>query len=104
MMIPERLRANERELRKAIARRQYGDLPQRLAELRRDTDIHLGRLPAGDPLRLEIAGWALTTIRWAQLMTLTQRQLWSEDLTRLPCVGRYLDRPDNRRPDVCVDL
>ena len=104
-MIPERLRANERELRKAIARRQYGDLPQRLAELRRDTDEQLGRLPARDPLRLEIAGWALTTIRWAQVMTLTQRQLWSgRALARLPCLGRYLDRPDNRRPDVCVDL
>jgi len=103
-MIPERLRASERELRKTIARRHYGDLPKRLAELRRDAEEHLGQLPTRDPLRLEIAGWVLTTIRWARLMTLTQRQMWSGELTRLPCIGRYVDRPDNRRPDVCVDL
>ena len=103
-MIPERLRADEREIRAAVVTRRFGDLSLRLAELRRNADENLADLPAGDPHRQEIVGWVLTVIRWAHLMTVTQRQVRCGQLTRLPRIGRYLDRADSRRPDVCVDL
>jgi hypothetical protein len=104
MMIPEQLRANGRELRRAIARRQYGDLPRKLEELRGIAEEHLADLPVGDALRQEIVAWTLGTIEWARLMVATQRQVWSEELALLPKVGRYLDDSDRRTRTMCLDL
>jgi hypothetical protein len=104
MTLPERLQASERELRRAIARRQYGDLPRKLKDLRRIVDDHIANLAAGDPDRREIVGWALATTKWAQLMLTTQRQIWLGELKLLPKVGRYLDESDRPARSMCLDL
>ena len=103
-MIPERLRVNEREIRRAVVRRQYRDMTGQLEALRRMADQHILELPEGAPLRLEIAEWMLATIKWARLMLATQRQAWSGELERLPKIGRYLDPTNRRPPGVCLDL
>jgi hypothetical protein len=103
-MIPEQLRANERGIIDAVTHRQYKDLPARLEILRQMADAYVTSLPADDPLRREMAGKILATMRWARLMLTVQRQVWSDQLERLPGIGRYLDRPTNATPRVCVDL
>jgi hypothetical protein len=94
-MIPEILQENERQLRKDIERRQYGDLPRRLEEIRRIACEHR---------RPEVAAWVQGTIEWARLMIVTQRQVWADELDRLPMVNRYLERSPSPLPAVCIDL
>jgi hypothetical protein len=103
-MIPARLISAENEIRQAIARRRYGDVPGRLDDLRRFADAHLADLPAGDALRLEIIQWMLDTIEWARLMVTTQRQVWQGEALLLPRVGRYLSRDVRHDQGVCLDL
>jgi hypothetical protein len=108
-MIPDRLRAIESDLRKAVARRQYGSVTTRLEEIRRIADEYFAELPAGDPLRREIAHWVLDTIEWARLMVTTQRQALSNELARLPRIAtytasRYQGHIGRRTSAVCVDL
>ena len=103
-MIPETLKESENDLRRAVTLRRFVEVPSLVDHLRGMTDICIGDLPEGDPLRLELLGWVLETIEWAHLMTVTQRQIWSSQLARLPGIGRYLDRTASRLPAVCVDL
>ena len=103
-MIPETLTEIGRKLRKAVDRRQFGDVTPRLNELCRMADECAAGLPEADPLRRELAAWMLETIEWIRLMLVTQRQIWSGELARLPRIGRYLDQTESRSPDVCVDL
>jgi hypothetical protein len=103
-MIPETLKEIERDLKKAVTLHRFVDVPSRLDDLRGMVDKCIASLPEGDPMRRELLGWVLETVEWAHLMTVTQRQIWSSQLTRLPRIGRYLDRTDSRFPDVCVDL
>ena len=108
-MIPEPLRAIESELRKAGARREYTSLTARLKDIRRAADEYFAELPAGHPLRLEIAHWVLDTIERARLMVTTQRQALSNEFERLPKIatytaGRYQDHIGRRLPAVCIDL
>jgi len=107
-MIPNQLRAIESDLRKAVARRQYSSVTTSIEEMRRVADEYFVELPAGHPLRLEIAHWVLDTIEWARLMVTTQRQALSNELERLPRIAtytasRYQDHI-GRNPAVCVDL
>jgi len=104
MTVPERLQASERELRRAIARRQYGDLPRKLKDLHRIVDEDIADLPACDPRRQEIVRWMLATIKWAKVMLATQRQICLGRLKLLPKVGRYLDDSDRRARNMCIDL
>ena|SRR6185312_6028528 len=102
-MIPAELQARDRELRDAIARREYDDLDALLERLRRAADENIQR--TNDPVaRREIARWMLDTIEWARLMLTTQRQRWAEELRALPRVGRFLAGTAAASSDVCVDL
>jgi hypothetical protein len=103
-MIPETLKEIENDLRKAVTLRRFEDVPSRLDDLRGMADKCIASLPESDPLRRELLGWVIEAVEWAHLMTVTQRQIWSGQLTRLPGIGRYLDRTDSRLPDVCLDL
>ena len=108
-MIPEELIRKELEIRKAIARSQYRDLPRQLEDLRLIADEHIAALSKDDPLRREITSWTLTVFEWSRLMVATQRQIWSGKLERLPGIsrytqGRYLDHPDRQTVRVCLDL
>jgi hypothetical protein len=94
-MIPEPLIEHERRLRSAIERRQYGDLPKLLEDMRLIADQH--RKP-------DVANWMRATIDWARLMVITQRQMWADELDRLPMVSRYLDRGMKTPSGVCLDL
>ncbi len=88
-MLPDRLRGKEQEIRKAVARRQYGDLPRKLEDLQRAAAEHMAELPANDSRRLEVIGSVRNTIEWARLMLITQRQIWSAELQRLPLIVTY---------------
>jgi hypothetical protein len=101
-MIPAQLKARDRELREAIARREYGGLDEMLESLRVavDEDIHRTNDPVA---RREIARWMLATIEWARLMLTAQRQRWAEELEALPRVDRFLAGTTSAS-DVCVDL
>jgi hypothetical protein len=102
-MIPEQLKARDRELRDAIARREYDGLGELLEGLQLAADEAVRG--AGDPeARREIAGWMLSTIDWARLMITTQRQRWAEELGTLPRVDRFLAGTAGASSDVCVDL
>ena len=108
-MIPERLRAIERDLRKAGGRREYSSLTALLKDIRRVADEYFAELPAGHPLRLEIAHWVLDTIEWARLMVTTQRQVLVNEAERLPKIatytaGRYQNHIGHRPSTVCIDL
>lgn len=109
-MIPEQLKKTERDLRHAVSRREYSNLPALLEELRAAADACIAKLPQNDVRRGEIAGFALKLVDWARLMVTTQRQIWSDELALLPRVSRYLDRPGqiitppDSAPHVCVDL
>ena len=85
------------------------ELTTRNAELQAaNTELHaahanLRRL--ADEYRCpEVAEWMLTTIRWAQLMVLTQRQIWTDELRNLPAVNHYLPQRVNLPAGVCLDL
>jgi len=102
-MIPAQLKAREREVRDAIARREYDGLGELLEGLRLAADEAIRG--TNDPAaRGEIAGWMLTTIEWARLMVTTQRQRWAEELEALPRVDRFLAGTAGDVSDVCVDL
>jgi len=103
-MIPKPLTTIERELRNAIGRRQYSDLPERLEKLRRLADTCIAELSVNNLQRQEIVSWMLATIEWARLMVVTQRQAWSDELVRLPRVERYFGGPSRQPPGVCLDL
>jgi hypothetical protein len=101
-MIPGQLQARDRELREAVARREYGGLDELLEGLRVAADENIQR--TNDPAaRREIAGWMLATIEWARLMVTTQRQRWADELEALPRVDRFL-AGTAEVSDVCVDL
>lgn len=102
-MIPPQLKARDRNLRDAIARREYEGLNELLEDLRiaADESIHRTDDPAA---RREIARWMLATIEWARLMLTTQRQRWAEELEALPRVDRFLAGTAAVSSDVCVDL
>jgi hypothetical protein len=104
MTVSEQLQASERELRRAVARRQYGGLTGKLEDLRRIVDEDIADLQASDPRRQEIVGWMLANIKWAQIMLATQRQICLGQLKLLPKVGRYLDDPDRGARTMCLDL
>lgn len=102
-MIPAELKDRGRELREAIARREYDGLGERLEGLRVAADENIRR--TNDPVvRREIAAWVLETIEWARLMLTTQRQRWAEELAALPRVDRFLAGAAAVSSDVCVDL
>jgi hypothetical protein len=102
-MIPAPLKARDRKLRDAIARRDYDGLDDLLEGLRLAADESIGRTT--DPAaRREIARWMLATIKWARLMLTTQRQRWAEELEALPRVDRFLAGAGTSVSDVCVDL
>ena len=94
-MIPVPLLEHERRLRRAIERRQYGDLPKVLEDMRLIADQH--RQP-------ETAKWMRGTINWARLMAITQRQIWADELDCLPMVSRYLEHSLETPSGVCLDL
>ena len=102
-MIPAQLEARDRELREAIARREYGGLDELLEGLRlaADENIQQTKDPAA---RREIAGSMLATIEWARRMLTTQRQRWAEELEALPRVDRFLAGTAAASSDICVDL
>jgi hypothetical protein len=102
-MISLQLKAHERRLREAIARREYDDLEKLLAGLQQaaDENIHDTNDPAA---RREIARWMLATIEWSRLMVTTQRQRWSEEMEALPRVDRFLAGTAPPASDVCIDL
>jgi hypothetical protein len=93
-MIPEPLLEHGRRLRRAVERRQYGDLPELMESM---------RLIANQHRRPEVAKWMRGTIEWARLMVMAQRQVWADELDCLPMVSRYLARTDTPT-GVCVDL
>jgi hypothetical protein len=94
-MIPEPLLEHEHRLRRAVERRQYADLPQLLEEMRLIADQHP---------RPDVAKWMRGTIDWARLMAITQRQIWADELDRLPMVSRYLERSTEIPSGFCLDL
>jgi hypothetical protein len=102
-MIPAQLQSRDRELREAIARRDYDRLNELLAGLRREADEHMARA-ADAAERRRIAGWVLATIEWARLMLTTQRQRWADELEALPRVDRFLAGAGAPASDVCLDL
>lgn len=102
-MIPEQLKARDRELREAIARGEFDGLDNLLENLRAAADDSIHR--TDDPVaRREIARWMLGTIEWARLMLTTQRQRWAEEMEALPRVDRFLAGAVDSSSDVCVDL
>jgi hypothetical protein len=103
-MIPHSLTANELALRKAIAGRQYREVPRLILRLRSAVDSHLETVQPTDPVRPEIAGWALALAEWARLMVTAQRQAWLNELETLPLVGRYVERPTVPARALCLDL
>ena len=94
-MIPEPLLEYERRLRGAVERRQYGDLPKLLEDM---------RLIAHQHRRPDVAKWMRGTIDWARLMVIAQRQIWADELDCLPMVSRYLERCLETPAGVCLDL
>ncbi len=104
MNVSEQLQASERELRWAISRHQYTDVPRKMNDLRRIVDEDIADLPEWDPHRQEIISWMLAIIKWAQLMLITQRQICLGQLKVLPKVGRYLDDTDRSTRTMCLDL
>jgi hypothetical protein len=94
-MIPEPLLEYEHRLRRAVERRQYGDLPGLLAEMRLIADQHR---------RPDVAKWMRGTIGWARLMVIAQRQFWADELDCLPMVSRYLAQSMEPPTGVCLDL
>jgi len=94
-MIPEPLLEHEQRLRRAVERRQYGDLPKLLEDMRLIADQHR---------RPDVAKWMRGTISWARLMVIAQRKTWADELDCLPMVSRYLDRGTGTPAGVCLDL
>lgn len=94
-MIPEPLLDHERRLRTAVERRQYGDLPGLLEDMRLIADRHQGP---------DVAKWMRGNINWARLMVIAQRQIWADQLDCLPIVSRYLERRPQASSGVCLDL
>jgi hypothetical protein len=94
-MIPEPLLEYERRLRGAVERRQYGDLPGLLEDMRLIADQHR---------RPDVAKWMRGNIDWARLMVIAQRQIWADQLDCLPMVSRYLERSPQTPSGVCLDL
>jgi len=94
-MIPEPLLEHERRLRRAVERRQYGDLPKLLEDM---------RLIADQYRRPDVAKWMLSAINWARLMVIAQRQIWADESDSLAMVSRYLARSTETPSGVCLDL
>jgi hypothetical protein len=103
-MIPEQLTKRERDIRSAVAHRQYAGVPEQVEELRLAVDECLAGLAIGHPLRREIIQWSLATIQWARVMIMTQRQTWRGQAALLPQLGKYLKSEDHRPRGVCFDL
>jgi hypothetical protein len=100
-VIPEPLLEYERRLRGAVERRQYGELPGLLADMRVIADRNR---------RPDVAKWMRGAISWARLMVIAQRQIWADQSDCLPRVSRYLERSMhlessmNTPVGICVDL
>jgi hypothetical protein len=103
-MIPEALEIRERELRRAVERRQFAAADSLIASFCGLADEHIFSLPAGNPDRYEIVTRVLAVLEWARLMLCTARADCSGQLDRLFGANRYLDRPDSAELGVRIDL
>jgi hypothetical protein len=103
-MIPEVLETREKELRRAVERRQFDAVDSLIASFCGLADEHIVSLTADNPLRVEIVTRVLTVLEWARLMLCTARADCSEQLDRLFWANRYLERPDHAELGVQVDL
>jgi hypothetical protein len=103
-MIPEALEIRERELRRAVERRQFEAVDSLIASFCGLADEYLSSLPVGNPDRREILTRVLAVLEWARLMLCTARAACSGQLDRLFWANRYLDRPDRAEIGVRIDL
>jgi hypothetical protein len=103
-VIPEALETRERELRRAVERRQFAAANSLIASFCGLADEHISSLAAGSAARYEIVTRVLAVLEWARLMLCTARADCSEQLDRLFRANRYLDRPDRAELGVQVDL
>ena len=103
-MIPETLEIRERELRRAVERRQFDAVDSLINSYCALADEHLSSLAVGNPVRYEIVTRVLSVLEWARLMLYTGRADCSEQLDRLFRANRYLDKPDRIDSSVQIDL
>lgn len=89
-MIPSSILNAERELRRAIERRQSGAIPQCLLALREIAGNQLKSFGPGDPVRVQTCQRVLSLLEWSRLMLQTQRARLAEDLRLLGKTDRFL--------------
>jgi hypothetical protein len=103
-MIPGAIEIRERELRRAVERRQFAAVDSLIASFCGLADEYISSLPAGSPAHYEIVTRVLAVLEWARLMLYTARADCSEQLDRLFWANRYLDRPDRAELGIQVDV
>jgi hypothetical protein len=104
MMNTTAFNESECQLKRAIARRQYGILPTRFTIFGEMASEYMSSLPAGSSLRRETAARVLATLEWASRMIRTQRTALADELNHLPLVSRYLEPPDKKPSATFLNL
>jgi hypothetical protein len=103
-VIPSPIVEAESELRRAIERRQEGDISKCIAAYGEIAANQVKSLQQGDPIRLPILERVLRVLEWARLMIQTRRASQAEDLRLLRKVGRFLSAKPNADARFRLDL
>ena len=103
-MIPRAIATAEQELRRAIERRQTGDISRCLAAYGEAARNHFESLRSDDPMRIQMFEQVLSVLEWARLMIQTQRSIWAEELRALDRMDRFLGAEPSGGPRLRLDF
>jgi hypothetical protein len=103
-VIPSPMVKAETELRRAVERRQEGDISKYIAAYGEIAGTHVNSLLPGDPIRLQICERVLSVLKWARLTLLTRRASLAGDLLRLRKADRFLGAKLSAGPRFHLDL
>jgi hypothetical protein len=103
-VIPSSIVKAESDLRRAVERRQEGDISKCIAAYGELARNQVQSLLPGDPIRLEISEHVISVLEWARLMLQTRRASLAEDLRLLRTADRFLGAELSAAPRFRLDL
>jgi hypothetical protein len=89
-VIPTSITVAEQNLRRAIERRQVGDVAKYFAAYAQVAEYQFKLLCPSDPIRLQISERVLSVLAWTTLMLHTQRAILADDLRAMQRANNFL--------------
>jgi hypothetical protein len=101
--MPEQLSRIETELKRAVEGQCYETLPLLVGQYCNAAESRARALANDDRELRKLSTRVFEVLRWANLMVVTTRASWADELSRFPVLRRYLAVPEDSRTALQVD-